>query len=104
MGDKKTFTDEEFRRLKKQLRSYISRSEWDEKMNIKRERWLWERGSKLSKNKNRTYYGGTYHEENIGNFTECGHDDRHADRLYPSGYGRENEQGRHRLHYHHPGH
>lgn len=45
MGDKKTFTDEEFRRLKKQLRSYISRSEWDEKMNIKRERWLFERPS-----------------------------------------------------------
>lgn len=54
MGDKKTFTDEEFRRLKKQLRSYISRSEWDEKMNIKREHWLWERGSKRSNNKNRT--------------------------------------------------
>ena len=50
MGDKKTFTDEEFRRLKKQLRSYISRSELDEKMNIKRERWLWERGNKRSKN------------------------------------------------------
>ena len=54
MSDKKTFTDEEFRRLEKQLRSYISRSEWDEKMNIKRERWLWERGNKRSKNKNRT--------------------------------------------------
>ena len=50
MDDKKTFTDEEFRRLKKQLRSYISRSELDEKMNIKRERWLWERGNKRSKN------------------------------------------------------
>ena len=51
MGDKNTFTDEEFRRLKKQLRYYISRSEWDEKMNIKRERWRWERGSKRSKSK-----------------------------------------------------
>ena len=54
MGDKKAFTDEEFRRLNKQLRSYISRSEWDEKMNTKREHWLWERGSKRSNNKNRT--------------------------------------------------
>ena len=51
MGDKKAFTDEEFRRLKKQLRSYISRSERDERMNAKRERWLWERGNKRSKSK-----------------------------------------------------
>ena len=43
MDDKKTFTDEEIRRQKKLLQAYISRSEWDEKMNIKREQWLWER-------------------------------------------------------------
>ena len=43
MDDKKTFTDEEIRRLKKLLQSYINISEWDEKMNIKREQWLWER-------------------------------------------------------------
>lgn len=54
MGDKKTFTDEEFCRLKRMLRAYISTSEWDERMNIKRERWLWERGKKRSKNKDRT--------------------------------------------------
>ena len=51
MGDKKTFTDQEFRRLKKLLQAYISQSEWDERMNIKRERWLWERGNKRPKNK-----------------------------------------------------
>lgn len=45
MGDKKTFTDEEFSRLKKQLQAYIQQSEWDERMNIKRERWLFERPS-----------------------------------------------------------
>ena len=45
MGGKKTFTDEEIRRQKKLLQAYISRSEWDEKMNIKRERWLFERPS-----------------------------------------------------------
>ena len=45
MDDKKTFTDEEFRRLKKLLHAYISQSEWDEKMNTKRERWLFERPS-----------------------------------------------------------
>ncbi len=45
MGDKKTFTDEEFRRLKKLLQAYISQSEWDERMNIKRERWLFKRPS-----------------------------------------------------------
>ena len=54
MSDKKTFTDEEFRRLKRLLRGYISTSEWDERMNIKRERWLWELGKKQSKNKKRT--------------------------------------------------
>ena len=54
MDDKKTFTNQEFCRLKKMLRAYLSQSEWDERMNIKRERWLWERGSKRSKNKNRT--------------------------------------------------
>lgn len=54
MGDKKTFTDEEFRRLTKLLHAYIRQSEWDERMNIKRERWLWERGNKRSKNKKRT--------------------------------------------------
>lgn len=54
MGDKKTFTDQEFRRLKKLLQAYISQSEWDERMNIKRERWLWERGNKRSKNKKQT--------------------------------------------------
>lgn len=43
MDDKKAFTDEEIRRLKKLLQSYINISEWDEKMNIKREPWLWER-------------------------------------------------------------
>ena len=43
MGDEKTFTDKEFRRLKKLLQAYISQSEWDERMNIKREQWLWER-------------------------------------------------------------
>ena len=43
MDDKKAFTDEEIRRLKKLLQSYINISEWDEKMNIKREQWLWER-------------------------------------------------------------
>ena len=43
MEDKKVFTDEEIRRLKKLLQSYINISEWDEKMNIKREQWLWER-------------------------------------------------------------
>lgn len=43
MGDKKTFTDEEISRQKKLLQAYISRSKWDEKMNIKREQWLWER-------------------------------------------------------------
>ena len=51
MGDKKAFTDQEFRRLKKLLQAYISQSEWDERMNIKRERWLWERGSKRSNKK-----------------------------------------------------
>ena len=45
MGDKKTFTDEEFRRLKKLLQAYISQSKRDERMNIKRERWLFERPS-----------------------------------------------------------
>jgi hypothetical protein len=45
MGDKKSFTDEEFSRLKRMLRAYISTSEWDERMNIKRERWLFERPS-----------------------------------------------------------
>ena len=45
MGDKKTFTDEEFRRLTKLLQTYISQSEWDERMNNKRERWLFERPS-----------------------------------------------------------
>ena len=54
MDDKKIFTGKEFRRLKKLLQAYISQSEWDEKMNTKRERWLWERGNKRSKNKNRT--------------------------------------------------
>lgn len=54
MNDKKALTDKEFRRLKKLLQAYISQSEWDEKMNTKRERWLWERGTKRSKNKNRT--------------------------------------------------
>ena len=43
MDDKKAFTDEEIRRLKKLLQSYINISEWDDKMNIKREQWLWER-------------------------------------------------------------
>ena len=43
MDDKKAFTDEEIHRLKKLLQSYINISEWDEKMNIKREQWLWER-------------------------------------------------------------
>ena len=43
MDDKKAFADEEIRRLKKLLQSYINISEWDEKMNIKREQWLWER-------------------------------------------------------------
>lgn len=45
MGDKKTFTDKEFRRLKKLLQAYISQSKRDERMNIKRERWLFERPS-----------------------------------------------------------
>lgn len=45
MGDKKDFTDEEFRRLKKLLQAYISQSKSDERMNIKRERWLFERPS-----------------------------------------------------------
>ena len=54
MGDKKAFTDQEFRRLMKLLQAYIQQSEWDERMNIKRERWLWERGNKRSKNKNQT--------------------------------------------------
>lgn len=54
MGDKKTFTDQEFRRLTKLLQAYIRQSEWDERMNIKRERWLWERGNKRSKSKKRT--------------------------------------------------
>ena len=31
MGDKRAFTDEEFRRLKRLLHSYISTSEWDKK-------------------------------------------------------------------------
>lgn len=52
MGDKKTFTDEEFRRLKRLLWAYISKSKWDEKMNIQRERWLWERGNNQFKIKN----------------------------------------------------
>ena len=43
MVDKKAFADEEIRRQKKLLQAYISRSKWDEKMNIKREQWLWER-------------------------------------------------------------
>lgn len=51
MGDKKSFTDEEFRRLKRMLQAYISTSEWDERMNIKRERWLWERSKKQSQTK-----------------------------------------------------
>ena len=54
MGDKKTFTYQEFRRLMKLLQAYIQQSEWDERMNIKRERWLWERGNKRSKNKKPT--------------------------------------------------
>ena len=54
MGDKKTITDQEFRRLTKLLHAYIRQSEWDERMNIKRERWLWECGNKRSKNKKRT--------------------------------------------------
>lgn len=45
MGDKKTYTDQEFRRLKKLLQAYISQSEWDERMNNKRKRWLFERHS-----------------------------------------------------------
>ena len=45
MDDKKAFADEEIRRQKKLLQAYISRSKWDEKMNIKRERWLFERPS-----------------------------------------------------------
>ena len=44
MDDKKTFTNQEFCRLKKMLRAYLSQSEWDERMNIKRERWLWPSG------------------------------------------------------------
>lgn len=52
MGDKKTFSDEEFCRLKRLLWAYISKSKWDEKMNIRRECWLWERGKKQSKIKN----------------------------------------------------
>ena len=48
MDDKKAFTDEYFRRQKKLLQAYISQSEWDERMNIKRERWLWERPIKKS--------------------------------------------------------
>ena len=48
MVDKKAFTDEYFRRQKKLLQAYISQSEWDERMNIKRERWLWERPIKKS--------------------------------------------------------
>ena len=52
MGDKKTFSDEEFRRLKRLLWAYVSKSKWDEKMNIRRECWLWERGKKQSKIKN----------------------------------------------------
>ena len=51
MGDKNTFTDQEFRRLMKLLQAYIQQSEWDERMNIKRERWLWERDNKRSKSK-----------------------------------------------------
>jgi hypothetical protein len=43
MDDKKVFADEKIRRLKKLLQSYINISEWDDKMNIKREQWLWER-------------------------------------------------------------
>ena len=46
MDDKKPFTDEEIRRQKKLLQAYISQSKWDERMNIKREQWLWERPSK----------------------------------------------------------
>ena len=46
MVDKKAFTDEYFRRQKKLLQAYISQSEWDERMNIKREHWLWERPMK----------------------------------------------------------
>ena len=45
MGDKKTFTDEEFCRLKRMLRAYISTSEWDERMDIKQARWLFEMSS-----------------------------------------------------------
>ena len=45
MGDKKTFTDQEFRRLTKLLQAYIRQSEWDERMNNKRECWLFERPS-----------------------------------------------------------
>lgn len=52
MGDKKTFSDEELCRLKRLLWAYISKSKWDEKMNIRRERWLWERGNNQSKIKN----------------------------------------------------
>jgi hypothetical protein len=46
MDDKKAFTDEEIRRLKKLLKAYISQSKWDERMNNKREQWLWELPSK----------------------------------------------------------
>ena len=49
MSDKKTFTDEEFRRLNRLLQAYISRSVWDERMNIQRELWLWERSNNQSK-------------------------------------------------------
>jgi hypothetical protein len=43
MADKNTFMDKDYRRLKKLLQAYISQSKWDERMNIKREQWLWER-------------------------------------------------------------